>query len=82
MAGTREWQNSAENFGQPVGNEQAIVPQWNFSGTGSMPPSMSPASELIRCGARAAPRDTSQGGFEHNGDELGLGGLECFVNCA
>jgi hypothetical protein len=47
MAGTRECQNFAENFGQPVGMEQAIVPQWNFSGTGAMLPSMSPASELI-----------------------------------
>jgi hypothetical protein len=32
--------------------------------------------------AGAVPHDTSQGGFEHNVDELNLADLECFVNCA
>jgi hypothetical protein len=42
-----DFKNVAEKLEQLVEKEQAIVPQWNFIGTGTMQASMSPASELV-----------------------------------
>ena len=78
-----EFKNFAENFGLLVEKQQVIVSKWNSTATGehAVIDESSVGAGLMRR-AGAVPRDTSQGGFEHNVDELNLADLECFVNCA